>query len=301
MKGSICSCLAALAVSFWGSGVVAAELEVVSMHPMMTDLARQVGGSRVSVTGLMRAGDDIHRFSPSSSDMAKASAADVLLLSGKGLELYLPKLRASLPTSARIVEVGNAVRSIKVSSSSSLFVCCPTHAAGSIDPHWWHSIKGMKSSAVYVAKQFGKADPAGAAEYKANAAAYNKRLDALSAWAKREISKVSRTNRVLVTAHAAFGYFCKEFGFKSIPIAGLSEDNVSSKYLAEAIEQIKKHKVKTIFPEENASPKALKTIVSATGVKMGGVLIADASAKGVTSYEAFIRHNISAVVAALSQ
>ncbi len=274
-------------------------LKVVTMHPLMTDLARQVGGEHVEVSGLMSPGEDIHRFSPSSSDMAKASEADVVLVSGKGLEIYLPRLRKSLPKSVRVVQAGNAVRSIKVSASSSLFVCCPTHADGSIDPHWWHSVSGMKRAAEYVAKEFGKADPDGAAAYKANAIAYEKQLAELLAWAKREVAKVPRTRRVLVTAHAAYAYFCKEFGFQSVPVAGLSGESVSSKYLAETIAQIKRLKVEAVFPEENANQKALNTIIAATGAKKGGLLIADGSSQGVTSYHTFIRHNIGAITAAL--
>ena len=285
-----------------GAGLPAAqaELKVATLHPMMTDLAMQVGGSHVSVTGLMSPGEDVHQFNPSSSDMATARSSEVILASGKGMELYLPKLQKSLPKSVRVVQAGNAVQSIRVSASSALFVCCPQHASGSIDPHWWHSVSGMKRAAAYVAKEFGKADPANAAAYKANAAAYGQRLDTLSAWAKREIAKVPRGDRILVTSHAAFGYFCKEFGFKSIPVAGLSDENVSSQYLAETIDKVKEHRVRAVFPEQNSNPKALGAIVSATGTGKGKSLIADGSASGVTSYEAFVRHNVEAIVSALA-
>jgi zinc/manganese transport system substrate-binding protein len=285
----------------WGAGVTdaRAELKVATLHPLMTDLAKQVGGAQVSVTALMSAGEDIHRFSPNSSDMAAARSADVVLASGKGLELYLPKLKASLGSGTRLVEAGNAVPSIKVSAGDALFVCCPQHSVGSLDPHWWHSISGMKKAADYVAKEFGKADPANDKLYKANAKAYGNRLDGLSSWAKRELSRVPRQNRVLTTAHAAFGYFCREFGFKSLPVAGLSQEAVSSQYLSEAIAQIKKNGVRTVFPEKTANPKALDSIVASTGVRRGTALIADGSASGVTSYEAFVRHNVSAIVSGL--
>ena len=277
------------------------RLTVSTVHPLLSDVAREVGGNHVTVVELMHAGDNVHHFEPDSGDMAKIRASQVLLTSGKGLEFYLPKLQESLRgSSVRVVDVGSEVRSLKVSASSSVFVCCPTHSVGSIDPHWWHSIKGMKKSVAYVAKEFGRADSANAAVYKANAAAYVSRLDALESWAKRELSKVPRSNRVLVTAHAAFGYFCKDFGFKSLPVAGLTAENTSSKYLAKAIEGIQKHKATAVFPENNASDKSLQTIMSATGVKKGGALIADGSASGCKTYEAFIRHNIATIVAALA-
>ena len=276
-----------------------AGLKVASLHPMVTDLARQVGGSHVQVVPLMNAGEDIHEFSPSSADMAQARSADILLASGKGLELYLPRLKATLGGATRVIEAGSAVRSVKLSAADAAFACCPHHAAGSIDPHWWHSIDGMQKAAKYVAKEFGKADPANKRAYAANAKAWIKELNALETWAKREISKVPRSKRYLVTAHAAFGYFCRDFGFKSIPVAGASEESASSKYLAEAIATIRKRGVPAAFPEVNANPQALDSIIKTTGIRKGATLIADASAKSAPTYRAFVEHNVRAIVAGL--
>ena len=267
---------------------------------MMTDLAREVGGSDVTVIPLMRAGEDIHQFRPSSDEMAKASSADIVLASGKGLELYLPRLKKTLGKSTRVIEVGNAVRSVKLSAADAAFACCPNHAAGSVDPHWWHSVSGMKKAAKYVGKQFGELDPARKAAYSANAKAWAKELESLDRWAKREFSKIPRSGRYLITAHAAFGYLCRDFGFKSIPVAGASEENASSKYLAEAIWVIRKHGVPTAFPEKNSNPRALDSIIKATGIRKGGVLIADGSDSGVTTYKAFIQHNVKVIAAGLA-
>ena len=276
-----------------------AELKVATLHPMMADLAREVGGDHVTVIPLVDPGEDIHDFRPSSADMAKARSADLILASGKGLELYLPRLKKTLGDSTRVVEAGKAVRSVKMSATDAVFACCPHHAAGSIDPHWWHSVSGMRRAANHVAKEFGDADPSHKKVFAANAKAWGKELDAIEKWAKREISKIPRSRRYLVTAHAAFGYFCRDFGFKSIPVAGASEENASSKYLAEAIGQIRKHGVRVAFPEKNANPRALDSIIKTTGIRKGGTLIADASASGVTTYKAFIQHNVKAIVAAL--
>ncbi|MCB1228725.1 MAG: zinc ABC transporter substrate-binding protein [Verrucomicrobiae bacterium] len=283
-----------------GAPSAKADLKVATLHPLMTDLARHVGGSHVTVVSLMSPGEDIHQFSPTSSDMAEARSANVVLASGKGVETYLPKLKASLPETTVVIEAGNACRSVKLSAKDAVFACCPAHAAGGIDPHWWHSISGMRDAADYVAKEFGKADPANKDAYRSNAKAWAGELKGLESWAKREVSKVPRNRRYLVTAHAAFGYFCRDFGFKSIPVAGTAEEAVSSQYLSEAIEQVKSNGVTTVFPEKNASTKALEAIVAATGARMGSTLIADGSNAATTTYEAFIKHNIEAVVSGLA-
>ncbi|MCB1085454.1 MAG: zinc ABC transporter substrate-binding protein [Verrucomicrobiae bacterium] len=298
---SFVSKLVLAACALWGAGpaLLHAELKVVTLHPLMTDLAKRVGGSHASVTALMNPGEDIHRFSPSSSDMAAARAADVVLASGKGLELYLPRLRSTLGGETRVIEAGNAVPSIKISAKDALFVCCPQHAVGSIDPHWWHSISGMRKAASYVAKEFGKADPSNAKAYEANATSYARELDSLSSWAKQQLATVPRSSRILVTGHAAFAYFCKEFGFKSIPVAGLSEETVSSQYLSEAITQIQKTGVRTVFPEQGTNPKSIDSLVDAAKVGKGKALVADGSATGISTYEAFVRQNVGAIVAGL--
>ena len=150
---SLVTKLAALAVCLgFCSAETQGRLKVATLHPMVTDLAREVGGSHVTVFPLMKAGEDIHLFRPSSADMAKARSADILLASGKGLELYLPRLKEALGDSTRVVEAGSVVRSVKLSAKDAVFACCPRCATGSIDPHWWHSVSGMKKAATYVAK-----------------------------------------------------------------------------------------------------------------------------------------------------
>ena len=112
-------------------------------------------------------------------------------------------------------------------------------------------------------------DPSNKAVYKANAASYTKRLDALNSWIKREVSRIPRKQRVLATAHAAFGYFCNEYGFKALPIKGLTaNEKTSANYQAEAIQEIRANNVKAIFPELRANPKSLAIISKETNTRI---------------------------------
>jgi len=274
-----------------------AELKVATLHPLMTDLARQVGGSDVQVVALMGVRDDPHTFSPSPKTLAKARGAKVYLASGKNMENYLDKLRNTLGGSAKIVEVGKSIPSQKITGRDAQYVCCPDHALGAIDPHWWHKVSNMQKAARVVAKEFGKADPAKASVYKSRASAYSARLSSLNSWIKRETSKIPREDRILCTAHAAFGYFCKAYGYRSLPVKGLSANHkTSASYQAEAIKAIRDNKVKAIFPEKRANPKALKVLTKETGVKLGGTLVAD----GIDNYEAMMKNNVTYIVRALT-
>ena len=281
------------------SVINAAALKVASLHPIVADLARQVGGVNVEVVEILKPGSDIHHFEPSPKDIAAMRGAKLLLASGKELETYLDKLRDSLGADVKLVEVGEKVPSIP-------FVCEHDHGDGDhhhgqYDPHWWHSAENMKRAARIMSDLLGDADPANKDAYEAGAKAASKRFDELKRWAQKEISKIGRKDRKLVTAHAAFGYFCKEYGFESLSILGIGRnDDASSKHIAETIQEIREHGIRAIFPEDQANPKVLSEIARSTGVKIGEPLIADGTAKNAHTFETMLAHNVRAIVAALA-
>ncbi len=277
----------------------AAEVKVSALHPLMADLAKQVGGARVTVFDLVGAGGNPHRFEPKPSDLKKMSSSSLILAGGKNLESYLDRIRASLPN-VPIVEVGRTIPSLTVGKDP-VYTCCPHHShAGALDPHWWHGIDNMKRAARVVAGELAKVDPAGKADYENAAREYGKRLDGLKRWAKGELSKVPRGQRKLVTAHNAFGYFAKEFGFEVIAVAGLNKEQESTPQdLARTIESVKKSGVPAIFPEQSASRKSVESIARATGTKIASPLIADGNGTGKgAGFESMIHNNVNAITRA---
>jgi zinc/manganese transport system substrate-binding protein len=287
-----------------------AQMKVASLHPLIGDIAAQVGGSHVDVVNLLRPGMDAHHFEPSASDLANIKGVRMVLASGKGLESYLDKLRDSVGKDAKVVEVGKTIPDRKIDPHEDLEHDDDEEAGkheehhhhGNQDPHWWHSLDNMKRAARVIADAFADADPANKDAYKANAAAAGKRIADLKSWAQQQFLTIPAEDRKLVTAHSAFGYFCKEFGFQSIPILGLArEDQVTPKYLIAAVKVIKAQKIRAVFPEDQANPKVLAEITRETGVKVGQPLIADGTSALATGYEGMIRHNVKAIVEALKR
>lgn len=277
-----------------------ADLKVASLHPLIADLARQVGGEHVEVVDILKPGGDIHHFEPATKDIAAMRGVKLVLASGKGLETYLDKLRDSLGVGVTILEVGAKVPSIP-------YACNHDHGEehdhhhGEFDPHWWHSAENMKRAARIVGDAFAEADPANEAAYEEGAKKASKRFGELKTWAKTEISKIPSSRRQLVTAHNAFGYFCKEFGFESISILGVARsDDSTLKHVTESIQTIKEHGIRAAFPEDQANPKVLAEIVRSTGVTMGAPLVADGTAKYAHTFETMIAHNVRAIVEALA-
>lgn len=302
MKRRLFALLAAL-TALSPFSALADPLRVVVTHPLLGDLTRQVGGDKIVVVDLLKAGGDIHHFEPTASDLTAMRGAKLVLASGKHLEGYLPKIQASLGAGVRLVEVGKPIPSLKIAPGNEVFMCCPEHAAGSIDPHWWHSAENMARAAKVIATELAQADPANAAAYKAGGVTTAAKMTALKKWAQQQLAAIPTERRKLVTAHAAFGYFCKEYGFQMVPLLGLArEDDYSPKYIATAVAMIKEKKIGAIFPEDQANPKMLQEISRQTGVKVGKALIADGTAPGAGStFEGMLRHNVGVVLEALAE
>ena len=287
-----------LAVGLWCVGwqaAGAAPLKVSSLSTVLSDVARQVGGDTVQVTEVVKPGTDPHEFSPSPGDVQTVAGADVVLISGKGVEGYLAKLEQSAGgAKGKYVDVGDQLgTSLKLQEEGKIVE----------DPHWWHSVANVKKAVGVVRDALSQADPDDKAIFAANAAKYAARLDKLDGELKVRIAALPRDKRKLVTSHDAFQYFARDYGFKIYPVEGVStSDEPSSRQVAELLGTIKKEGVKAVFFENTQNPKVVGEITKETGAKLGGELYADGLGKpdgDAGTYEAMMRHNVETIVGAL--
>ena len=276
-----------------------AQVKVATLHPLLTDLVRQIGGERVQVVELFQVGGDVHRFEPGPKDLAELKGSLVIFAAGMHLENFLGSLRDSVP-GVPVVEVGAVLPSLKIQAGQEYLFDEDVDVKSGIDPHWWHSLDNARRAARHVGEVLIKADPAGEATYKAGAAGTTKRLEVLQAWVHVQVAQIPAADRKLVTAHAAFGYFCRENGFQAMPLLGLSrEDEATSKHVAETVKTIRDWRIRAVFAEDQANPKLLREIVRETGVKLGEPLVADGTSPNAHTFETMFRHNVNAMVLAL--
>ena len=277
----------------------ASALEVASLHPLMADLARQVGQDRVTVIELIGPEDNPHVFDPSPRTFEAIADAPIILASGKGLESnYLPKLADALQPNQEIFEVGRGVHSL-VAADGNLAPCCAHHRhTGIIDPHWWHDPDNMRRAAYELADQFGDLDPENAEFYEENAKAYAQTLRTLDNWIESRFAEFPPSERELATSHLAFGYLCRKYDLTAVAIQGLNrEDTPSPRGLAEIISYLGEENVTVLFPEYGSNPKALETIAKEAGVQVGAPLFSDGN--GLPSGEGYLymmRSNVNAIV-----
>lgn len=290
---------------------LSAQIKTVTLHPLLTDLVKRVGGEHVEVHDLIGKTGDPHHFEPSANQLKATQGAVLYFVSGKGLESYLPSLKNILNGKATIVEVGETLPSIEGTCEH----CEHEHeheesdAAHEeeaeehhhdIDPHWWHSVDQFRRSVAVVTAALSAADSAHAADFEKNANAYRDELDQLDKWMRKEIAKIPKERRMLATAHDAFGYFCKDYQFEAFPVLGVNREQApGAKELAELIADLKKHHVAAIFPEKESNPKILATLTKDTGIALAESLIADGTT--VDTYQEMMKHNVNAIVKALAK
>jgi zinc/manganese transport system substrate-binding protein len=277
-----------LLVTLAGVADARAELKVASLSTITTEIAESVGGPAVRVTRLVKPGMDPHDFQPSPRDVREIEDADLVLLSGKGMEGYLTKLEDAVGNKAKFVDVGAEIPTLTIEEDGRIVE----------DPHWWHSIANMKKATSLIRRQFVEADPPNKALYVKSAAAYLAKLTDLEKWVRQEIAKLARDQRKLVTSHDALQYFAQEYGFKIYAIEGVStDDQPSSKKVIDLINTIRSQRVKAVFFESIANPKVITEITKETGAKIGGQLFVDGlGEKEASTYSDMIRHNIQTIV-----
>lgn len=279
----------------------ASKLTAATLHPILTGVAEKIGGDKVIVTAIVKPGADVHHFSPTTADIKKLAGVQVILVSGKGMENYLDKLKSNLGGGQQVVEVGRKIPSLKIEPGDATFMCCPEHAHGAIDPHWWNGVENMQRAGGDIADAFAEKDPENKAYYRANAAAWTRQLNDLKKWAKKEISALPPERRKVATGHLSLSYFAREFGFRLLPVQGLNHNtNATPQELANAVKTIREQKIAAIFPEQGVNSKYLKQLAAETGVKIAPELIADGNGTGsLASFEAAFTYNVKTIVAAL--
>jgi len=265
-----------------------ADLKIASLSTITTDLARNIGGCHVRVAGIIKPGVDPHEFEPTPADVRDVAGADLVLLTGKGMEGYLSKLEEAAGGSGKFVNVGKTTPSLVMSDDGKTVE----------DPHWWHSVANAEKATRVIAEAFENADPANASDYDKHATAYLSSLRELERWIRVRVAELPHAKRKLVTSHDALQYFARDYGFTIYPVKGISTtEDPSSQHVRDIVAVIKEQGVKAVFFESIENQRALQQISDETGANVGGTLYSDGlgDTEGNT-YDSMMRHNVSTIV-----
>lgn len=277
------------------------KLNVVTTTTMITDLLQNIGGDAINVVGLMGSGVDPHLYKASEGDVAKLVNADIVFYGGLHLEGKLVSVFEKMEkTNKRTVAVSDALDEKELIGSE--------YFASNYDPHIWFNVAFWKQITTYVAEELKKADAKNAAIYEKNSNIYIEKLNTLDETIKATINQLPEEKRILVTAHDAFNYFGKSYGFQVVGLQGLSTATEAGvQDVQELSKFIIEKQVKSIFVESSVPKRtieALQASVQSTGynVTIGGTLFSDALGdKGTAegTYIGMFTYNVTTIVTAL--
>lgn len=274
------------------------KVRAVTTVGMLTDAVRVIGGERVEVTGLMGEGVDPHLYKASPGDLRLLSSADIVFAIGLHLEGRMVDALEKLSKTRRVVIIGEEIdRSLLRSEEGDAH-----------DPHIWFDVSLWSKALDAVEKGLIAADAAGAEIYKANAAKYRDQLASLHEWVKTEIASIPKAQRVLVTAHDAFGYFSRAYDIEVLAIQGVSTDSEASlRDINALVDTLVTRKIPAVFVESSVPRKAIDALREGAAarnhtVTIGGELFSDAMGPAGTAegtYIGMVKHNVDSIVHAL--
>lgn len=276
------------------------KLKVVVTTSMLTDLVKNIGADLIEIEGLMGPGVDPHLYKASEGDVSKLFNADVIFYNGLHLEGKLVAVFEQMEAQKTTVALGEFLAKEGLIGSD--------YFASNYDPHLWFNIQYFKEFSDKVTSVLSKKDPKNAASFTANNLAFQQELDLLQTTVVNTIAALAPEKRILVTAHDAFNYFGKAYGFKVVGLQGLSTATEAGVQDVQKLsDYIIANKVKAIFIESSVPRRTIEALEAAVlskghQVSIGGSLYSDAlgdvgSVEG--TYIGMFLYNVKTIVNAL--
>ena len=310
--------LALLPVTLWAAACGAAtespqvpatgtgSLKVLVAETFLADIVRNVAGSAASVEALMPVGADPHAYELTPAGAVKVAKCDVLVVNGSGFEPMLDQMLENIGENAEVIEASAGLASRTAREGEEVEQAgAEEHHHDQGDPHFWLDPTLVVTYVANIRDGLSEADPANAATYAANAAAYSRSLRELDGWITQQIGAIPAERRLLVTNHESFGYFADRYGFTVVgtvvPSVGTGA-SPSAQQLARLIDTIKGTGIRAIFLETGSNPDLAEQVAAETGITVVTQLYTHSLTEAggpAPTYLDMMRANTEAIVAAL--
>src|SRR5688572_11268834 len=299
------TCAAALLIAGGcaeGSAEEDGRLRVVATIGMISDIAERIGGERVHVEGLMGPGVDPHLYKASAGDVRRLARADLVLYNGLHLEAAMGEVLEEMGKRKLTVAVTDSIDRSRLTA--------PPEFKGNYDPHVWFDVTLWMDAARAIRAALQRADPAHAAEYAQRGDEVLRDMANLDAWVRARAAELPQEKRVLITAHDAFNYFGRAYGFEVKGLQGISTASEAGTGDVQRLsEEIARRRIPAVFVETSIPRRTIEAVQAAVrsrgfSVEIGGALHSDALGSTGTpegNYIGMVRHNVNTIVGALSK
>jgi manganese/iron transport system substrate-binding protein len=242
------------------------KLKVITTFTIIADMARNVAGDAAVVESITRPGAEIHNYQPGPRDIVKAQDADLVLWNGLNLEQWFEKFFENVKDVPQAV-VSDGIEPMGIAEGP---------YSGKPNPHAWMSPSTALVYVENIRKALGSVDPANAATYDANAAAYSEQIRALDAPLRARLEQIPEAARWLVTSEGAFSYLARDYGMKELYLWPINADQQGTpQQVRKVIDAVRANAIPVVFSESTISDKPAQQVAKETGAAYGGVLYVD--------------------------
>jgi len=250
------------------------RLNVVTTIFPAFDFVRQIAGDRVNLTMLLSPGAESHSFEPSPRDMITIMNSDVFIYVGES-EQWIERILRSMNTDAMtIFAITNPVELVLADEHGHDNTCddpdCfDDHVFCSLfDEHVWTSPRNAVLIVRAITELLSEADPANAAYFRYNAAAYIRELERLDA-AFSEVVAGARRRTVVFGDRFPFRYLVEAYGltWHAAFLGCSTQTDPSPATIAFLINTVRDERIPVVFHIELSNELIADVIVEATGAR----------------------------------
>lgn len=305
-------------------------VQVVASTNVYGNVAESIGGEFVSVTSIINdASQDPHSFEASARDQLAVSKADLIIENGGGYDPFVDTLIAASGTTAEVVNaveasglLGDDEHAEDEHADDAADDAADEHADDATDEadehaedadghadhiegfneHVWYSFHGMGKVAEHIAEELTELDPANAATFESNLAAFTAELEGLETRAA-EISALSAGAGVAITEPVPL-YLLDEAGLVNKTPEAFSEaieegTDVPPIALADTLALFDDGAVVVLaYNDQTASPETEQVRDAADAAGVTTVSFTETLPDG-TDYVSWMADNLEAIAAAL--
>ncbi len=278
-----------------------ARFSIVCTTSIIGDTVRQLVGDYADVTSLMGPDIDPHLYRAREHDIQTLASANLIIYNGLHLEGKLADVLHSMNRYVPTLSIADHLDRSRLIASAEYETM---H-----DPHIWFDVSIWIDAVSIIRDALMQHDPEHADAYAARAADYTQELEALDAFINEQVSRLAPAQRILVTAHDAFHYFGRAYGFQVVALQGIStESEAGIKDVQALVDFIVTNKVRALFVEASIPERNIQAVQQAARarefeVKIGDQLYSDALGpvgSGADTYIGMVRHNIAVIIGALA-
>jgi zinc/manganese transport system substrate-binding protein len=291
----------ALLVALLAPASARAELKIVTTLTDFADLAKQIGGDRVSVHSVMRGPENVHNVMAKPTEMLALNKADLFVHSGLDAEPWRDNLLKGarnprvMPGKPGNVDMSRGIELREVPAGRIDRSQGDVHAYG--NPHYTPDPRNALRMVATLANAMAEADPANAGVYRDNAKRVVNEIADLTKELKAKLEPYGGLK--VVTYHKSWEYFAHAFGLDVVAVIEPKPSITPSPAdMRRVIERAKAAGAKVVIVETYNSFDQAKFVADQVGGRVIRLPDHVHGTEEATSYQAMLRHNVEQIVKA---